>query len=321
MMVTQTQPAAPDGDDPTAIVADDKAVNSVESRAIISEFFRPGGKDYAPDDFIQAVRVEAREAWMKSSAGLAPDPDPDPDPETKLAQTAAAPHGEPPTAVVANKAPTVAALAWSEDADDGDDPLDDDRSTTFWLRLYVGTTTAVVLALGVMLWFVLSNHREPVAAVAVPASTAPVAVLPSSPAAAAPVPMPSAPPAPTAPPVAASPEPIWGASPPTAAAPTQDDDDNQFVAIAVSVATRRGGYGMAGTVDEARTIALNECKSATGDELCTVAESAHYGCVAYALDAARGFAGGKGPDPDSARQFALAQLPGANYVSVAECSK
>jgi hypothetical protein len=69
-----------------------------------------------------------------------------------------------PTAIVANKATPLAALAWSEDADDGDgplDPLDDDRSTTFWLRLYAGTTAAVVLALGVVLWFVRSDHHHP----------------------------------------------------------------------------------------------------------------------------------------------------------------
>jgi hypothetical protein len=231
MMATQTQPAAPDGDDPTAIVADDKAVNPVESRAIISEFFRPGHKDYAAKDFIQAVRVEAREAKDDTVAGPAPDP------ETKLAQTAAAPHAEPPTAVVANKAPTVAGLAWSDtdDTEDYDDLLDDDRSTTFWLRLYVATAAAVVLALGVVLWFMLSDHHQPAHNDAIAAHSAPDVVLPSSPAAAAPVPMPSAAPTSVPPPVAAAPppEPTWGAAPTSTsvqAVPPSTGSDAAFVA-------------------------------------------------------------------------------------------
>ena len=128
----------------------------------------------------------------------------------------AAPDPDEPTAIVANKATPLAALAWSEDADDGDgplDPLDDDRSTTFWLRLYAGTTAAVVLALGVVLWFVRSDRHHRTQAVTVPASSAPGVILPSAPPAAAPAPMPSVTQAPIAPPVAAAPppEPTWGA--------------------------------------------------------------------------------------------------------------
>jgi hypothetical protein len=107
---------------------------------------------------------------------------------------------------------------------------------------------------------------------------------------------------------------------PAPAATTQDEDDKQFVAIAVSTATRRGGYGRAPTADEAKTVALNECKSHTGDPLCVVAQVAHYGCVAYAIDASGDFAGGKGPDPDSARKAAGAALPGAE-VYPAFCAK
>src|ERR1700722_11267112 len=143
MMATQTQPAAPDGDDPTAIVADDKAVNPVESRAIISEFFRPGDKDYAPKDFIQAVRVEAREAKDDTVAAMGA-------------------LGDDNTVIVPDIRPTkataLAAVAWS--ADDGDDATvlyDDDEDdadrTTFWLRLFVATGAAVVLVLGIVLWF------------------------------------------------------------------------------------------------------------------------------------------------------------------------
>jgi hypothetical protein len=57
------QPAAPDAGEPTAAAAPfGHAVEPVVSRASISEFFRPGDKDYAPKDFIQAVRAEARES-------------------------------------------------------------------------------------------------------------------------------------------------------------------------------------------------------------------------------------------------------------------
>jgi hypothetical protein len=54
----------------------------------------------------------------------------------------AAPDPDEPTAIVANKATPLAELAWS-DVEDDDDLFDtDDRSTTFWLWLYVGTTAA-----------------------------------------------------------------------------------------------------------------------------------------------------------------------------------
>ncbi len=204
-MSTQTQPAAPDDDEPTAAAAapSGHAIDPVESRAIISEFFRPGDKDYAPKDFIQAVSAEAREARDDTVAALGALGDDD---------TVIVPDIRP------TKATALAAVAWS--ADDGDDATvlyDDDEDdadrTTFWLRLFVATGAAVVLVLGIVLWFVLSSHHQPARDDAVPASSAPDVVLPSSPAAAAPVPMPSAAPAPTPPPVAAAPPPP---SPPAA---------------------------------------------------------------------------------------------------------
>jgi len=122
----------------------------------------------------------------------------------------AAPDDDEPTAIVADKATPLAELAWS-DVEDDDDLFDtDDRSATFWLWLYVGTTAAAVLALGVLLWFVWSDHHHPTQAVAVPASSAPDVVPPSSP-----------PPVAPAPP----PEPTWGAptSAPVQAAPQARD--------------------------------------------------------------------------------------------------
>jgi hypothetical protein len=140
----------------------------------------------------------------------------------------AAPDDDEPTAIVADKATPLAELAWS-DVEDDDDLFDtDDRSATFWLWLYVGTTAAAVLALGVLLWFVWSDHHHPTQAVAVPASSAPDVVPPSSPPPVAPAPPPE--PtwgAPTPPPVAAAPppEPTWGAptSAPVQAAPQARD--------------------------------------------------------------------------------------------------
>jgi len=73
----------------------------------------------------------------------------------------AAPDADEPTAIVADdKATALAAVAWSAD-DDDTELFDDDEGTTFWLRLYVGITAAVVLVLGVVLWFVLSDHHQP----------------------------------------------------------------------------------------------------------------------------------------------------------------
>ena len=131
-------------------------------------------------------------------------------------KTAAAPDAGEPTVVVADvKATALAGLAWSED--DGDDEtiqFDADRTTTFWLWLNVATTAALVLVLGVVLWFVLSEHRQPARDDASPASSAPDVMVPSSPPAAAPAPMPSVTSTPIAPPVAAPPpDPTWAAAP------------------------------------------------------------------------------------------------------------
>jgi Domain of unknown function (DUF4189) len=115
--------------------------------------------------------------------------------------------------------------------------------------------------------------------------------------------------------------PVPVAPAPVAAAPPQDDDDSQYIAAALSIANKQAAYGMAGADEQARTLALYECKSHTGDDLCIVVESTHNGCVAAVFNASGSFAGGRGPDPASARRAALAKLPDNNYVAEPVCSK
>ena len=153
-MSTQKQPAASDAGEPTAAVAPSgRAINPVESRAIISEFFRPGDKDYAPKDFIQAVRAKAREAKDDTVAAMVARGD----------DTVIVPD------IRATKATELAGLAWSDDDDETVlyDDNDDDR-TTFWLSVFVAAAAVTVIVAGVVLWFVLSHHdraaQTPVAA-------------------------------------------------------------------------------------------------------------------------------------------------------------
>jgi|GEM_PF-1968472 serine/threonine protein kinase, bacterial len=164
----------------------------------------------------------------------------------------AAPNDDEPTAIVADdKATVLAGLAWSDDTEDYDEAFDELRDrTTLWLRLFVATATAVVLVLGVVLWFVLSDHHEPAAAVAAPAPSTPdVAPIPSGPddkivpSAVAPAPPPIAapPPEPTQT-VTVTPTPALAAPPPvqtvqtvapprpTVAAPPRSGADEAFIA-------------------------------------------------------------------------------------------
>lgn len=163
----------------------------------------------------------------------------------------AAPNDDEPTAVVADdKATALAGLAWSDDAEDYDEAFDGLRDrTTLWLRLFVATATAVVLVLGVVLWFVLSDHHEPAAAVTAPDHpSAPNVALPSGPddkivpSAAAPAPAPPHIAAPTPEPTStvtvtetptlAAPPPVQTVAPPrpSAAAPPRSGTDQAFIA-------------------------------------------------------------------------------------------
>jgi hypothetical protein len=169
----------------------------------------------------------------------------------------AAPDAGEPTAIVADeKATALAALAWSADDDDDEtiqfDDVDD--RTTFWLRLYVAILAAVVVISGVVLWLVLSDRHQPAEPAPVPVSSAPVApapvpsgpddrivpsaVAPSSPRAAAPVPMPpSVTQTPAPPPIAAAPPPMPTSTPvpttvymPVPAVPPRSGTDEAFLA-------------------------------------------------------------------------------------------
>ncbi|MFZ0226058.1 MAG: DUF732 domain-containing protein [Mycobacterium sp.] len=168
-------------------------------------------------------------------------------------QAAAPDAGEPTLVVADDKATALAALAWSDAEDYPDDETelfdDADDRTTFWLRLYVAIVAAVVVVLGVTLGWVLSEHREPVAAVAVPTSSAPIAT--------APVPsgpddsvMPSTTePAPTPPPVIAEPPPVTTEVPPPPPVPVNPDADADRLFIEML-----HGYGITTTQGSAAEI-------------------------------------------------------------------
>jgi Protein of unknown function (DUF732) len=159
-------------------------------------------------------------------------------------QPAARDAGEPTAIVASDKATALAALAWSDADDDETVEFDADR-TTFWLRLYAGTTAALVLILGIVLWFVLSSHHQPgQEPVAVPASTAPDVV--AAPAPSGPddrvVPSPAAP-APAPPSIAApppeptstvtvtqTPAPVAQPLDPVPAVPPRSGTDEAFIA-------------------------------------------------------------------------------------------
>jgi serine/threonine-protein kinase len=163
-------------------------------------------------------------------------------------QPAAADAGEPTAIVADDKATVLAGLAWSDDTEDYDEAFDGLRDrTTLWLRLFVATAAAVVLVLGVVLWFVLSDHHEPAAAVAAPAPSAPDVAPPSGPddkivpSAVAPAPAPppiaAAPPEPTSTvtvtetPTLAAPPPVQTVAPPRpSAAALRSGTDESFIA-------------------------------------------------------------------------------------------
>jgi hypothetical protein len=108
----------------------------------------------------------------------------------------------------------------------------------------------------------------------------------------------------------------------SAASTTASAGDGGFVAIAFSLSNpQHATYGTAGTEDQSRSIAMDECKAHFSDEVCTIAASTRNGCVAFAVDADGGFSGGEGPDADSARKAANGKQPGATYISPGQCSK
>jgi hypothetical protein len=111
---------------------------------------------------------------------------------------------------------------------------------------------------------------------------------------------------------------------PSAAPVNPPAGGNQYVAIALSPSAsthKAGAWGTGETADNARRIALNACREHTGDDDCVVAETNLHGCVTYALAPDGSFAGGKGPDLDSARADARANLPSSYWVSDVQCSQ
>jgi hypothetical protein len=82
-----------------------------------------------------------------------------------------------------------------------------------------------------------------------------------------------------------------------------------------------GGFGTAGTQDEANRIALSECRAGTGNDDCLPVNAGMYhGCVSFAIvRSRREWAGGSGADSDAARADARRRLPDADFVGV-QCS-
>ncbi len=177
-------------------------------------------------------------------------------------QPAASDTGEP-TAVVADRNATeLARLAWStaRDYSDDDDLYGAERDrTTLWLRFFVGVVAAAIVAiLAVTLWSVLSDRQEPAAAVAVPTSSAPDVVAPSTP---APEPSPTPEPAPTPPLIIAAPPPVTTeAPPPVTVAPPIDHDTaflteltNDGIEIFSTPAAIAGGHDVCLYIDQGHT--------------------------------------------------------------------
>jgi Protein of unknown function (DUF732) len=133
--------------------------------------------------------------------------------------------------------------------------------------------------------------------------------------------------APTTTPGNSVPAPAAAASSPTAPAPPQParPDDDEYVAMAISPAAinapHTGGFGTAGTQDEANRIALSECRAGTGNDDCLPVNAGMYhGCVSFAVEhSGRRWAGGSGVDSDAARADARRRLPEADFVGV-QCS-
>ncbi|WP_165612382.1 DUF4189 domain-containing protein [Mycolicibacterium porcinum] len=89
--------------------------------------------------------------------------------------------------------------------------------------------------------------------------------------------------------------------------------DEHYVALAMSLSTKLGGYGSAGSADRARQIALAECQNAAGAGDCMVVSEIYQGCASYAIQPDGGaWASGKGPDYDHAYWDAVDKLPPAD---------
>lgn len=113
-------------------------------------------------------------------------------------------------------------------------------------------------------------------------------------------------------------EPVWADTASSA------EEDDAYVAVAISVRTLSGGDGSAGSQDAANRIALSECQATNPGDACLLVNGGmRHGCVAYAVTghAPAAWSGGAGPTPDAARADALSRLPSPGYGAFAKCSK
>lgn len=109
----------------------------------------------------------------------------------------------------------------------------------------------------------------------------------------------------------------------SAPAGAQPDDplDEDWVALAIAPGHSGGGYGVAGTAENATAIAMGECQANTG-ATCITAEIIRHGCVAYATQHADGtgsWSTASGPDPLAAETAAGTKLPPDSWIQFTQC--
>ena len=106
---------------------------------------------------------------------------------------------------------------------------------------------------------------------------------------------------------------------PGAAAQPDDPLDEDWVAMAISPGVA-GGYGVAGTAQDAIAIAIAHCRNQAPAGPCITAEVIRFGCVAYATESPVGsWATASGPDVNAASAAALAKLPPGSSVQFTRC--
>jgi hypothetical protein len=190
---------------------------------------------------------------------------------------------------------TAASTAWA--LDDGPE-----WRPPFWTPGRITTAAAVVavalVAAASLVGFVYLRDRQDVgsaAVIATPTSTV--------------VAMPPPPPPVTIATVVVQqpPKTITKQAPPPAVAEPYDPNIEDHVAVAIAPSNGRGGYGIAGSPEQATAIALAQCRMASGAP-CVIAAGIRHGCAVYAIGSGR-WQGGRGPTSDAAIADALESLP------------
>lgn len=97
-----------------------------------------------------------------------------------------------------------------------------------------------------------------------------------------------------------------------AAATPDDPYGEDWVAIAVAPAIDQAlWYGRSGTSEHATQIAMDGCNQISQGNPCYVASAIQYGCVVVSVNPqTRSWAGGRGPNEDSAMNDAAAKTAG-----------